>query len=92
MPRVLAKTQTIVRSIIELSDGFVVSEGEEEANLRAVETPERRAGRDRRNAVNQLVPRGAPNLKTLLNLSTQEGGPEDFLDKRLWDFIISLPR
>ncbi|ESY08585.1 hypothetical protein X753_07630 [Mesorhizobium sp. LNJC399B00] len=53
VPRVLAKTQTIVRTVIELPDGFVLSEGEEEGAVDSVETPERRAGRERRNAIRQ---------------------------------------
>lgn len=32
------------------------------------------------------------DLVEMLNLKTQDGGPENFLDKRIWDFIISLPR
>lgn len=53
VPRVLAKTQTVLRTVIEVPDGFAVSEeaGEEADDL--VETPERRAGRERRNAVRQ---------------------------------------
>lgn len=53
VPRVLAKTQTLVRSVIEVPEGFVLSEGEEEASLDPVETPDRRAGRERRNAIRQ---------------------------------------
>lgn len=32
------------------------------------------------------------DLIAMLKLSSQEGAAEDFLDKRIWDFIISLPR
>jgi hypothetical protein len=53
VPRVLAKTQTLVRSVIEVPEGFVLSEGEEEAAAGSIETPARRAGRERRNAIRQ---------------------------------------
>ena len=32
------------------------------------------------------------DLIDMLGLKTQEGGPESFLDKKIWDFVISLPR
>lgn len=32
------------------------------------------------------------DLIEMLNLSSHEGAAEDFLDKRIWDFIVSLPR
>ncbi|MDG4889987.1 MULTISPECIES: hypothetical protein [unclassified Mesorhizobium] len=51
--RVLAKTQTIVRSVIALPDGLALSEDEEEESSGPVETSERRAGRERRNAIRQ---------------------------------------
>jgi hypothetical protein len=55
VPRVLAKTQTLVRSVIGVPEGFAVSEGDEEEETRpsSLETPERRAGRERRNATRQ---------------------------------------
>jgi hypothetical protein len=53
VPRVLAKTQTLVRSVIEVPDGFTLSEGDDEAVAESAESPERRAGRERRNAIRQ---------------------------------------
>ncbi|HEX8166272.1 MAG TPA: hypothetical protein VF601_10860 [Beijerinckiaceae bacterium] len=53
VPRVLAKTQTLVRNVIEVPEGFVLSETEDDATVDSIETPERRAGRERRNAVRQ---------------------------------------
>ncbi|MGO4389060.1 hypothetical protein AB4Y85_16135 [Microvirga sp. 2YAF29] len=55
VPRVLAKTQTLVRSVIEVPEGFVLAEGEEEEETSPslLETPEKRAGRERRNAIRQ---------------------------------------
>ncbi|HEV7326216.1 MAG TPA: hypothetical protein VGN91_14220 [Bosea sp. (in: a-proteobacteria)] len=53
VPRVLAKTQTVLRTVIEVPDGFVVSELDEDTSPELVETPERRAGRLRRNAIRQ---------------------------------------
>lgn len=32
------------------------------------------------------------DLIDMLQLKTQDGGPEGFLDKRIWDFVVSLPR
>ncbi|BCG88448.1 hypothetical protein MesoLj113c_45580 [Mesorhizobium sp. 113-3-9] len=32
------------------------------------------------------------DLIEMLKLSSQEGAAENFLDKRIWDFIVSLPR
>jgi hypothetical protein len=32
------------------------------------------------------------DLIEMLKLRTQEGAAEEFLDKRIWDFIVSLPR
>ena len=32
------------------------------------------------------------DLIEMLKLSPQERAAEDFLDKRIWDFIVSLPR
>lgn len=32
------------------------------------------------------------DLIEMLKLRTQPGGPEDYLDKKIWDFIVSLPR
>jgi hypothetical protein len=32
------------------------------------------------------------DLVEMLDLKTQAGGPEALLDKRVWDFIVSLPR
>lgn len=32
------------------------------------------------------------DLIEMLKLKGQNGGPEEFLDKRIWDFVISLPR
>lgn len=53
VPRVLAKTQTVLRTVVAVPSGFEVTgdEGEEADDL--TETPERRAGRERRNAVRQ---------------------------------------
>ncbi|WP_296745748.1 hypothetical protein [Mesorhizobium sp.] len=53
VPRVLAKTQTIVRSVIALPDGLALAEDDEEEVSGSVESPERRAGRARRNAIRQ---------------------------------------
>lgn len=52
VPRVLANTKTLLRTVVEVPEGFVVSEdGEDEADGGPMETPERRAGRQRRNAI-----------------------------------------
>lgn len=32
------------------------------------------------------------DLIEMLKLRTQPGAPEDYLDKKIWDFIVSLPR
>ena len=32
------------------------------------------------------------DLIELIKLKSDEGGPEDFLDEKIWNFIISLPR
>ena len=49
VPRVLARTETIVRTVIAVPEGYTVEESDEEEE--EVETPERREGRDRRNAI-----------------------------------------
>ncbi|PBB18859.1 hypothetical protein FJ420_06825 [Mesorhizobium sp. B3-1-3] len=53
VPRVLAKTQTIVRTVIALPEGLALSEDEEGESSASIESPERRAGRERRNAIRQ---------------------------------------
>lgn len=53
VPRVLAKTQTLVRTVTKIPDGFVVTEGDDEVPPGVVETPERRAGQEKRNAIRQ---------------------------------------
>ncbi|WP_324750979.1 hypothetical protein SH591_06200 [Sphingomonas sp. LY54] len=55
VPRVLAKTHTVVRNVIEVPAGFAVSEAEEEGEgpPGSIETPEQRAARERLNAVRQ---------------------------------------
>lgn len=53
VPRVLAKTQTLMRSVVAIPEGYALAEGEEDAVSETVETPERRAGRERRNAIRQ---------------------------------------
>lgn len=53
VPRVLAKTQTVLRNVIEVPSGFVVSGGDDEEANDIIESPERRAGRERRNGVRQ---------------------------------------
>lgn len=54
VPRVLARTEMILRHVVAMPDGFVVEESEvaNDGNDAArVETPERKAGRERRNAI-----------------------------------------
>jgi hypothetical protein len=53
-PRILARTQTIVRTVVAVPEGMSVAEdeGDHDADSGALpETPERRAGRERRNAL-----------------------------------------
>ncbi len=59
--------------------------GANEAAIRAAQGAMRETGK-------LLILLSNQDLIEMLKLSTQEGGPEDFLDKRIWDFIISLPR
>lgn len=48
----LAKTQTVVRSVIELPNGLALSEESDSGEVPGeAESPERRAGRERRNAL-----------------------------------------
>lgn len=51
VPRVLAKTQTIIRSVIEVPDGYTLSDDEDETILEAVESPEQHASRYRRSII-----------------------------------------
>ena len=55
VPRVLAKTQTIVRNVIAVPDGFVVEDDamDDDEPYARRETPERAAGRERRNGIRQ---------------------------------------
>jgi hypothetical protein len=32
------------------------------------------------------------DLIEMIKLKSDEGGPENFLDEQIWNFIISLPR
>jgi hypothetical protein len=32
------------------------------------------------------------DLIELLKLGPERGGPENYLDERIWDFVVSLPR
>lgn len=59
--------------------------GGNEAAIRAAQGAMRESGK-------LLILLSNGDLIEMLKLSTQEGGPEEFLDKRIWDFIISLPR
>lgn len=55
-PRVVARTVNIVRTVVETPDGYSVSDDDDDetvANGSKSETPERKAGRERRNAVRQ---------------------------------------
>ena len=52
VPRVLAHTKTLLRTVVEVPDGFAVTEeDDEEVESGSLETPERRAGRQRRNSI-----------------------------------------
>lgn len=53
VPRVLARTQNITRTVISLPDGYVLHEADEsgESTQSLPETPERREARERGNAV-----------------------------------------
>jgi hypothetical protein len=54
VPRVLARTETILRSVISTPEGYVLAEPEDdEEESFTVETPERREGRLRGNALRQ---------------------------------------
>lgn len=59
--------------------------GANEAAIRAAQGAMRESGK-------LLILLSNRDLIEMLKLSTQDGGPEEFLDKRIWDFIISLPR
>ncbi len=59
--------------------------GANESAIRAAQGAMRESGK-------LLILLSNQDLIEMLKLGTQEGGPEDFLDKRIWDFIISLPR
>jgi hypothetical protein len=54
VPRVLARTQTIVRTVVAVPEGHIVQEPDDDdgegARTRS-ETPERKAGRERRNSI-----------------------------------------
>ncbi len=62
------------------------------ARLGAAESAVRAAQGAMRESGKLIILLSNRDLIEMLQLSTQEGGPEDFLDKRIWDFIISLPR
>lgn len=54
VPRVLAKTQTITRTVVSLPDGMVVADADDEegdSGFSPPETPERREARERRREV-----------------------------------------
>lgn len=55
VPRVLARTQSIVRTVVALPEGYSVADLEDtEGDLPGIpESPERRKGRERRNAIRQ---------------------------------------
>lgn len=52
VPRILARTTSIVRNVITVPDGFAIAESDDDEHD-GIETPERRAGRERRNALRQ---------------------------------------
>jgi hypothetical protein len=55
-PRVLARTHTIVRTVVALPEGMTIAEDEDESETvlgGRPDTPERKIGRERRNAVRQ---------------------------------------
>lgn len=51
VPRVLAKTQSVLRTVVEVPDGFAVRGNEDEEAQELAETPERSAGRKWRSAI-----------------------------------------
>ncbi|RYF30334.1 MAG: hypothetical protein EOO23_05375 [Comamonadaceae bacterium] len=53
VPRVLAKTQTVLRTVVEIPDGFTVLGSDDEEANDLPETSERRAGRKSRSAIRQ---------------------------------------
>lgn len=56
VPRVLARTHSIVRTVVAAPEGFSLAsadDGEDEGVQGRPETPERRQGRERRNAIRQ---------------------------------------
>jgi hypothetical protein len=53
VPRVLARTQTIMRTVVSVPEGMSLAEGDNDEPISAgrLETPERRVGREHRNAL-----------------------------------------
>jgi hypothetical protein len=59
--------------------------GADDSALRAAQGAMRESGK-------LIILLSNSDLIEMLKLRTQEGAAEEFLDKRIWDFIVSLPR